>query len=491
MYLYSSNQEPIYQAKATLLVRQRESASALKVSDYLLSKRLSSIYARMLEASPFLSKAIQENDLPQDVDALKVMVSTGISDDPPSVDLKVNHSNPEVARTTANILARGFIDYMLEERLGEIARLQGAAAAQGLANVGDLVSAQFTLVDSIVLLEPVGLPESPILPRTRLNVLLATVLGVVIALPLAILLGGLRDTVHNPEEISRRFGVTTLGTVFRWSSLDIDQDDSIVLKLPSSAHSESFKQIRAQFQFATAKQPGTVYLVTSPGPQEGKTTIIRNLSVTLAQSGKRVIVVDGDLRRPAIHRWLPSEVREPGLSNYLAAQSMDPKDVIYATQVEGISAVPAGTIPPNPSELLGSPKMSGFLEALQEEADIVLVDSPPILIVADASLLAAQVDGVVVVVDGFNTRSSSLKAALDTLGNTQVNIVGVILNKLKRVRFGYTYGYGYPYYYGGYVNRCVNVIRRRPSQPLIQWRFHPHTVHRDRRLGSTQGPSDA
>ena len=142
--------------------------------------------------------------------------------------------------------------------------------------------------------------------------------------------------------------------------------------------------------------------------------------------------------------------RDPGLSNFLADLSTDLAEVVHPTAAEGVEVMPAGPTPPNPAELLGSPKMNTLLSQLKSVYDTVLVDSPPLLLVADGSLVASQVDGVIVVVDGFGTRSSSLQAALDTLRNTNVNIVGVIINKLKRARFGYGYTYPYYYYYSDY-----------------------------------------
>ena len=348
---------------------------------------------------------------------------------------------------TADVVAREFIDYVIEQRLAEIARLQAAAAAQGITNVQDLVAAQFTLVDSLLLLEPVVVPSRPIDRGTRQSVLVGVVLGALLAMGGALLLYNLQDTVRNPDEVHERFGVTVLGTVFKWSPQFVEDNELIVWKAPTSGFSESFRQMRANLQFATANKPGQVYMITSPGPEEGKSTIICNLAVALAQSGKRVVIVDGDLRRPSVHSRFQPTTREPGLSNYLGDDSVELSDVLYATQADGISIIPGGPIPPNPSELLGSPRMGTLLEATKQEADIVLVDSPPILLVADGSILAAQMDGVVTVVDGSKTRSGSLSAALDTLRSTQVDLVGLVINKMKRVRFGYAYGYGYPYYY--------------------------------------------
>ena len=350
-----------------------------------------------------------------------------------------------MAAQAAQLVAEEFVDYAIEQRLAEIARLQAAAAAQGVTNVEALVAAQFTAVDSLSILEPVSVPGSPFVPRTRLNIALGAVLGLLLALVASLILENLRDTVRFPDQLFSRFGVTSLGTLFRWPNQEVGPDELVVWELPRSSYAESFRQIRANLQFATANTDATVIMVSSPGPGEGKTTIVSNLAIALAQAGKRVVLVDCDLRRPSVHRMFKSVEREPGLTNVLAAMGAELSDAVQQTEMEGVSVVPCGPMPPNPAELLSSPRMKRLLAELAQQYDVVLVDSPPMLVVADGSIIAAQVDLVIVVVDGFGTRSSALRASLEVLQTTQVKSIAVIINKFKRTRFGY--GYGYPYYY--------------------------------------------
>ena len=284
---------------------------------------------------------------------------------------------------------------------------------------------------------------------------LGTLLGLILAAGGALLLDSLRDTVRFPDQLNRRFGVSGLGTIFKWSSQEAGMEELVLLTASTSSYGEAFRQIRANLQFATANRSGNIMMVASPGPEEGKTTIICNLAVALAHTGKRVVIIDGDLRRPSAHRFFEAGEREPGLSNFLADVHTELAEIVRPTEVEGVHLIPGGPSPPNPTELLGSPKMTVLLDHLKDEYDTVLVDSPPVLLVADSSVMASQVDGVVMVVDGFSTRSSSLRAALDTLRNTQVSILGVIMNKLKPSRFGYGYTYPYHYYsnYSYYADR--------------------------------------
>ena len=241
------------------------------------------------------------------------------------------------------------------------------------------------------------------------------------------------------------FGRWPVGVVFKWAQQDVEAAGLIISDAPTSSYAETLRQIRANLQFTTANQPGQTLLVTSPGPGEGKSTIMCNLAVAFATAGKRVVALDGDLRRPSVHTLLTAAPREPGLSNFLAAIEPDAREILHPSRHEGIWVIPSGPTPPNPTELLGSPRMSTLLAQLKNEFDLILVDSPPALVVADASVLASQSDGTLVIVDGAATRSASLRAALDVLRSAQTEVLGVVVNKLKRPRFGY--GYRYPYYY--------------------------------------------
>ncbi len=446
-YFYSRSQDPIYEAKATILVQYRGSGFVPGFSDFRRSEELASIYRRLITAKPFF-ESVQEKDTGLlDGVELQSMVSASTASNPPVLEVQVRHRDPVVAATTAQVVAEEFIGYAIEQRLVEFARWRSAAASQGIADIQGLVTAQLAAIDSLSLLEPVTLPGSPVVPRTRVNAILGTLLGLILAAGGVLLLDSLRDTVRFPDQLARRFGVEGLGGIFKWSRHDTNGASLLLVSAPNSSYAEAFRQIRANLQFATANNTNKILLVASPGPQEGKSTVISNLAVALAHAGKRVVTVDGDLRRPSIHELFGTINREPGLSNYLADFNAEVSDVIQPTEVEGVHVIPGGPNPPNPAELLGSPKMYTLLQELAQRYDSVLLDSPPVLLVADASIMASQADGVIMVVDGFNTRSSSLKAALDVMRNTHVNILGVVMNKLKPARFGYGYNYPYHYYY--------------------------------------------
>ena len=449
-YYYSDRQDPVYEARGTILVQYRGTGLTAG-SDFGRSEQLAATYQRLITAKPFLDRVAEREAVPLSAGRLRGSVSATVGRNPPVLNLRVRASDPGLAKDTAQAVAEEFIDYAIDLRLAEIARVQSVAAAQGFTNVQDLTAAQFAAVDSLQLLEDVTSPGSPVSPKTRQNIILGGILGVMLAGLAALALESMKDTVRFPDQISGRFGVTSLGTIFKWSSNDVEQGNLVIRDAPASGYAEAFRQIRANLQFATANLRGNSVLVSSPAPGEGKSTIIANLALAVAQTGRRVVVVDGDLRRPSIHKLFNDVQREPGLSNYLADPGPDFDAIVTQSQVEGVSVIPSGPTPPNPAELLGSPRMATLLDRLRNDYDMVFVDSPPLLPVADGTILAAQLDAAIVVVDAFATRSGSLDAALAAVRHSQVHILGVVVNKLRRRRFGYDYQYPYyQHYYSSY-----------------------------------------
>ena len=287
-------------------------------------------------------------------------------------------------------------------------------------------------------------------PRTRRDILLGTLLGVTLAAGMAVLLDSMKDTVGSPGELTRRFGLTTLGVLSKWSRDEIAEGRLVLWEAPSSGFAEGFRHIRANLQFALASVEGNAILVTSPGPEEGKSTLVANLALAVAQSGKRVLIIDADLTRPNMHSLFDDVDREPGLTNFLADLGPDLNTITHPARADGVQVITSGPIPPNPAELLGAPRMAALLAQVRMDYDIVFVDSPPLLPVADATVLASQLDSVIIVADHSRTRLGSLRACMASLQKAEISIAGVIINKLKHRRFGYDYDYAYYHYYYSY-----------------------------------------
>jgi non-specific protein-tyrosine kinase len=206
--------------------------------------------------------------------------------------------------------------------------------------------------------------------------------------------------------------------------------------------------LRTNLQFSTFD--ARTLLITSAGPGEGKSTTAANLAVAIAQTGLKVIVVDADLRRPALHRFFGLS-NAAGLTSALVSPASDVNMFLQQTELKDLFVMASGPIPPNPSELLSSSRMTTAVEALKRNADVVLFDSPPVLAVADAAVLAGKMDATILVVDAGKTRAHALHRAADTLARSRTKVVGVVLNKLTARSGGY-YDYGYYYTYASSTN---------------------------------------
>jgi capsular exopolysaccharide synthesis family protein len=187
-------------------------------------------------------------------------------------------------------------------------------------------------------------------------------------------------------------------------------------------------------------------LVTSPTPQDGKSTVAANLAVILAQSGQKVALVEGDLRRPRVHKIIGVSNRR-GISELFVQPKIYLNGTLQETEIPGLLAVTSGPLPPNPAELLGSEKMFDILRMVREKADLVVIDSPPITAVTDAVVLAPRVDGVLLIVKPGTTKLVACKHAIQQLNRIGANILGVVLNDVQVKRSSYKYAYYKGYYY--------------------------------------------
>jgi len=214
----------------------------------------------------------------------------------------------------------------------------------------------------------------------------------------------------------------------------------ITLKQPKSPVSEQYRTVRTNIEFSTIDKDIKTLLVTSAGPAEGKSTTTNNLAVVFAQQGKKVLLIDGDLRKPTAHYSFQIE-NYVGLTNVLTKQSTLEK-AIHVTEQENLYVLTSGPIPPNPAEILGSHAMDDLLAQVTKEFDLVVFDSPPVLAVTDAQVLANKSDGVVLVVNSGKTNNDAALKAKEFLVNAKAKLLGVILNNRKQKDSQYYYYYG-------------------------------------------------
>jgi capsular exopolysaccharide synthesis family protein len=295
----------------------------------------------------------------------------------------------------------------------------------------------------VAVLVPAQQPNTPVSPNIPQNVLLASIAGLVLAGGAVFLLEYLDDTIKDPDDALRVLNLSTLGAILRIANIRQPTDHLVTLKHPRSPVSEAYRIVRTNLRFSGIENPSGALLVTSAGPGEGKTTTAANLAVTMAQAGRRVILIDADLRRPTVHKLfgLPNDF---GLSSMFLGDAPTVDSVMQPTAVEGLRVIPSGPVPPNPAEILDSKLMKEILQYLRTQSDMVIIDSPPALVVADASIIGSSCSGAMLVIDAGRTRSDASRRALATLKQTGTKVFGVVLNKLTTRRASGHYNY---YYY--------------------------------------------
>jgi len=298
-------------------------------------------------------------------------------------------------------------------------------------------------------------PQVPVYPRVKLNILLAAVVGLLGGIGLAFFLEYLDNTVKNQEDVERYLKVPFLGIV---PSIKLDphveegestsRRDNYLVSHPKSSVAECCRTVRTNILFMSPEKPTRRILVTSAGPQEGKSTVVINLGVTMAQSGSRVALIDTDMRRPRLHKSFGIK-RGAGLTTTILGEA-EPDEVIQQTDVPGLDVVPCGPIPPNPTELFHTERFSQIVQYLDDSYDRIIFDSPPVLMVADPLILSRMMDGTILVIKGGHTSRDMVQRGIRQLEDVKARILGTVINDLdlEHREYGYYYYRQYGYYYG-------------------------------------------
>jgi capsular exopolysaccharide synthesis family protein len=309
------------------------------------------------------------------------------------------------------------------------------------------LTSQLTTTGGAKLISEAVEPTTPIEPRPLRNAALALVVGTVLGLGLAFLLEQLDDRVHGRDEVDAATGgVAILGLVPHSRRRDRRPVGSPGELQDDPALAEAFRALRTSIQFVALATPVRSIQVTSAGATEGKTTTVAGLAVTLAQAGNRVVVVDGDLRRPRIHELFDIDP-SVGLTSVLTDEATLDDALHPVDDQPGVALMPYGTVPPNPSDLLATTRFRDLISALGDGCDFVVVDTPPLLPVADARVVAGAVDATLLVVAAERSKVKDVQLATDLLHQVDAPLVGVVLNQVPASRRHRRYGYGY----GGYV----------------------------------------
>jgi len=311
----------------------------------------------------------------------------------------------------------------------------------------------------IEIIDEAIIPTNPISPKVRMNLMLGVLLGLGLGVGLVFLLEYLDVSIRTPEDLKKR-GWKPLSIIPSMDSqlLSHNSDDKESIKLdkhlvsflnPRSSVAEGYRRLRTNLQYARLDKPLKSFIVTSPNPKEGKTTTAANLAITFSQSGIHTLLVDTDLRRPSIHRLFGLS-KEPGLINHLFGKN-EFDEIVHKEVIPNLSVITCGIVPPNPSEVLDAPQTHELIEKLKGMYDVVIFDTAPVLAVTDASILATQVEGTLLIVLAGTTVYDELEHSIEQLERVNAHILGVAMNNfdIKRA-YGSYYGQYKSRYYGYY-----------------------------------------
>lgn len=489
-FLVTLQQPPVYQSRTTLMIGRAIEDPNPSASEFYLGQQLAATYADIAE---------------RDIVKNATMAALGVTWLPnyqarvvPNsqlIEIVVTDTSPQRAQLVASTLANQLIlqsptsarpdevsrqqfvsqqldtlETQIKQTQEDISKLQAElgnmVSARQITDTQNQISAlqakltslqsnyasllsntQGGAVNTLTVIEPAAVPGGPVGPNRALSILVAAMIGFALASGAAYLLEYLDDTLKSPEEIQSLLGAPIIGYIAE--DEEGFNEQPFVTKYPRHPISEAFRSLRTNLEFAAVDRPLQTLLVTSSDAEEGKTSIAANLAVIVSQGDKKVVVIDADMRQPSMHTalGLPNEY---GLSDVFRGK-MALQSAMHRWKNEMVAVITGGSPPPNPAELLGSKKMDQILVSLEEVADMVIIDGPP-FIVTDAAILAAKVDGVLMVVRPGFTRQDTARAMAEQVRRSGARVVGVVLNRIPRKIAEYYGGQLYlsaPYYAGG------------------------------------------
>lgn len=485
---YTTNQLPrLYQATAKVMVGESFQKTNPTQGDIATGSILAATYIQLVRTSAVLNGVRAELGIQTSVDELRDAVSASAIAGTQFIDVRANSTDPNRAAQIANAVAhqlillgpassnadllkqrefiRGQIQDLetkigdaetnitqLEESLktttsvretadkrAEIDRLRGQIVQYQQNYTQFVNNLSPSSQNTLSIIEPAEAPRAPFAPNLPLNVALAVIIGIILATAVAFLIEYFDDTLKTNDDIARVLNASTLGEI---GSLKNKGDKLIAAAEPRSQNAEAYRMLRTNISFSSVDKPIRIILTTSASPGEGKSVTAANLAVTMAQAGYRTVVLDCDLRKPTQHKIF-NVSNDVGLTNSLLAHS-NLQNFLRPTRVENLRILTSGPLPPNPAELLGSRSMTELLEIIARDSDMIVLDSPPMLAVTDAAVLARISDGVLLIVDSGKTKRESGLRAKEALEATGARLLGVVINRMP-ARGGY-YSYNSKYY---------------------------------------------
>jgi capsular exopolysaccharide synthesis family protein len=430
---------PLYQASTRLFV---STTSGSTVSDIYQGNRFSQerviSYAELLTGETLAQRTVDKLGLDMTAQELQANVKASAKPDTVLIDVAVMDQSPVRARDIANTLADEFVVMVRELETPE----NGASP------------------DARVVVEQrASIPAYPVVPNKVRNIGIGLGLGLLLGIGLAVLRDMLDNTVKDRETLEEITGAGIVGSI----PLDKERrkEPAISYDSDNSSIAEAFRKLRTNLQFLAVDNPPRVIVITSSTPSEGKSTTAINIALALAEAEHNVVLIDGDMRRPTLHKYLDL-VGPVGFSTVLSgAANLD--EALQKTRFNGLTVLTAGTVPPNPSELVGSMAAKNLLAELRSQFDYVIVDSSPLLAVTDAAILAANSDGVLVMARFGQTRREQLAHAVGNLEDVGAKVLGAVFT-MTPTRGNASYSYSYSYY-GEDAGKPSSMRKPTPAKP--------------------------
>jgi tyrosine-protein kinase len=424
----------IYEAQASLLVKPAQPLSVGTGVSALTADQILRTYARWMTERPVLEQVISEQSLQTDPVSLSHQISVTPEPSTTILDVAVRDTNPVRAMNTANTLVNDFV--------AQVADIQRKAVSGQTDANGKPITPNPT--DLLWPISPAVQPTQPVFPRPVLFTGLGILGGLLIGLGLAFLLDYLDQSVRSDEVLRERVGLVPLGHI-SYLPAKGDRRGELVALGADSPVVEAYKALRTNLLFSSVDREVKTIVITSAVPNEGKSRTAANLAIVLAQAGHSTLLLDADFRRPSQHRIF-GRVRNIGLSNLIVQDMPELAVFVPDEQVKNLVVMASGPTPPNPSELLGSAQMNALFARFRKGFDYVVIDTPPVNAVTDASVIAANADAAILVVDTNKATYPAVQHAKQALERVGAKILGTVMNKMKATGGTYYYSnYGYEY----------------------------------------------
>jgi len=527
-YILSGYVVPTYAASTSLLINQAPATTlSPDINSLRTNEGLARTYVELLNKRPVLEEVVANLHLDIDPGDLQKEVDVTLIPSTQLLMITVEAPDPQRAAKIANEIVRVFSTQNQEFQARryanakqslqqELARIQAdmnvtqakleamktftstadlaeqsqlriivaqysSNYASVLNNYESVLLAEAQSTDNLKVVEAAMPPSTPIRPRTLLNIILAAFVGSALSFGLVLLVDHLDDSIKSSEDVGELIGISTLAAIGRISASKLP-NKLVTSRKTNARFGEVYRLLRTNIEFSAADRHIRTLIVTSSNRLEGKSITAANLAIVLAQKGKRIILVDANLRRPMLHKFF-QQPNTSGVTTALLQRGHVPAtDLLVSTDVDNLYVLPSGPLPPNPTELLGSQQMYDLVEELKEHADLVIFDSPPLLPVVDAMVLAHICDAALLVVMAGATRPDALRRARDQLAQSGTYTLGVVLNRISTSNTDYYQQYNY----------SATMSRERGDPPwrgLAQLFHHSTNGHNSNR--GHYGPAEA